>query len=131
MNPNENLEIQVLGCSIRNRESVKLLGIHIDNNLNFDCHFNQPYKKAIEKLHSFAKIGKYMDINKRRMLMKTFLSSLFSYCSLILMFHSKKMEHRISSIRNGALKLAYENFLELTFHELLAKEKLLSVHQKH
>ena len=79
-------------CSIRNEDSAKLLGIHFNNDLNFDYHVNQLCKKASKKLHALARIAKYMDINKRRMLMKAFVSSQFSYRLLIWMFHSRKMK---------------------------------------
>ena len=126
----KNLEIQVASCSIKNEDSVKLLGIHLNNDLNFDYHVNQLCKKASKKLHTLARIAKYMDINKRRMLMKAFVSSQFSYCPLIWMFHSRKMEHRINSIHKRALKLVYQDSPDLTFQELLAKDKSVSVHQK-
>ena len=123
----KNLEIQVSNYSIRNEDSFKLLGIHFNNYLNFDYHVNQLCKKASKKLHALARIAKYMDINKRRMLMKAFVSSQFSYCPLIWMFHSRKMEHRINSIHKRALKLVYQDSPDLT---LLAKNKSVSVHQK-
>ena len=126
----KNLEIQVSSCSIRNEDSVKLLGIHLNNDLNFDYHVNQLCKNASKKLHALARIAKYMDINKRRMLMKAFVSSQFSYCPLIWMFHSRKMEHRINSIHKRALKLVCQDSPDLTFQELLAKDKSVSVHQK-
>ena len=113
----KNLEIQVSSCSIKNEGSAKLLGIHLNNDLNFDYH-------------ALARIAKYMDINKRRMLMKAFVSSQFSYCPLIWMFHSRKIEHRINSIHKRALKLVYQDSPDLTFQELLAKDKSVSVHQK-
>ena len=97
----ENLELEVSCCSIRIEDSVKLLGIHINNKLNFDYHVNQLCKKASKKLHALARIAKYMDINKQRMLMKVFISSEFSYCPLTWMFHSRKMQHRISSIQKS------------------------------
>ena len=62
--------------------------------------------------------------------MKAFVSSHFSYCPLIWMFHSRKMEHRINSIHKRALKLVYRDSPGLTFQELLAKGKSVSVHQK-
>ena len=46
------------------------------------------------------------------------------------MLHSRKMEYRINSIHQRALKLVYQDFHDLTFQELLAKDKLVSVHQK-
>ena len=72
----KNLEIQVSSCSIGN-EGYPLLGIHLNNNLNFDHHVNQLCKNASKKLHALARIAKHMDINKRRMLMKAFVSSVF------------------------------------------------------
>ena len=86
----KNLEIQVSSCSIKNEDRVKLLGIHLNNDLNFDYHVNKLCKKASKKLHALARIAKYMDINKRRMLMKAFVSSQFSYCLLIWMFHIER-----------------------------------------
>ena len=70
-----------------------------------------------------------MGIYKRRMLMKAFVSSQFSYCPLIWMFHSRKMKLRINSIHKRALKLVYQNSHDLTFRESLAKNKSNSVHQ--
>ena len=71
-----------------------------------------------------------MDINKRRMLTKAFVSSQFSYCPLIWMSHSRMMEHRIHSIHKRALKLVYQDSHDLTLQQLLAKDKSVSVHQK-
>ena len=47
----KNLEIQFSSCSIKNEDSVKLLGICLNNDLNFDYHVNQVCKKASKKLH--------------------------------------------------------------------------------
>ena len=76
----EDLKIQVSSCSRRNEDSVKLLGIHIDNALNFDYHVNHLYQRTSKKLSALAGIAKYIDINKQRMLMKDFVSSQVSYC---------------------------------------------------
>ena len=46
------------------------------------------------------------------------------------MFHNRKMEHKINSIHRRALKLVYQNSHDLTFQELLVKDKSVSVHQK-
>ena len=46
------------------------------------------------------------------------------------MFHSRKMEHRTNSIHKRALKLVYQDSPDLTFQELLAKDKSVSVYQK-
>ena len=58
----KNLEIQVSSCSIRNEDSVKFLGVHLNNDLHFDYYVNQLCKKASKKLHALARIAKYMEL---------------------------------------------------------------------
>ena len=64
--------------------------------MNFYYHINQLCKKVSKKLHALARITKYMDINKQRMLMKAFVSSQFSCFVIIWIIHSIKMEHRVN-----------------------------------
>ena len=71
-----------------------------------------------------------MDTNKRRMLMKSFITCQFSYCPLIWMFHSRTMEHRINRIHERALRLVYDQSNGLTFDQLLIKDNSVSIHQK-
>ena len=56
--------------------------------------------------------------------------SQFSYCPLIWMFHSRAMEHRINRIHEKTLRLIYPNQHQLTFKELLEKNKTVSIHQR-
>ena len=71
----------------------------MNTNLNFYNYVSQLYKKAKNKLHASARIATYMDITKRLMLKKAFVSSQLSYCPLMWIFHSRKMEHTINSVR--------------------------------
>ena len=85
-------------------ERVKLLGVNIEGRLNFDYHVNTLLKKANKKYHALARVCNYMDIKKRRVLMKTFITSQFSYCSLVWMFHSRNLNNRINKIDERALR---------------------------
>ena len=86
---------------------VKLLDIHIENRLNFDYHLSQVCKKASKKLHASARIFKYVETSKRRVLINFFITSQFSYCPLIWMFHGRRIEHMINKIPERALRLIY------------------------
>ena len=61
----------------------KPLGVTLDKNLNFKSHLNPLRRKAGQKLHAFARISNYMDIEKLKIMMNTFIISQFSYCQLI------------------------------------------------
>ena len=69
-----------------------------------------------------------MDLSKRRNLMKAFITSQFSYCPLIWMFHSRNLNNKINQIHEQALRLVYQN--NLSFSELLNLDNSLTVQQK-
>ena len=54
--------------------SVDLLGIKIDKNLNFNEHVSKLTKKGNQKLHSLARISKYLCKDKLKITMKTFIN---------------------------------------------------------
>ena len=76
------------------------------------------------------KIFKYVETSKRRILMNSFITSQFSYCPLIWMFHNRRIEHRVNKIHERAFRLIYPSDSKLTFKELLDKKKTVSTHQK-
>ena len=60
--------------------------------------------------------------------MKAFITSQFSYCPLIWMFHSRNLNNKINRIHERALRLVYQN--NLSFSELLNLDNSLTVQQK-
>ena len=119
------LDGEIIECS----KSVKLLGITIDNNLDFTEHVSKICKKVSTKLHALARISNFMDPQKLRMLLKAFIESQFSYCPLIWMFHSRTLNNRINKLHERALRLVYKNS-ELTFEELLNKDNSFTIHHR-
>ena len=82
---------------IESEDKQVLLGITIDSNLTVESHINSICKKANQKLNALARIAPYMNIHKRRTIMKSFVTSQFSYCPLIWMFHSRRVNSKINS----------------------------------
>ena len=69
--------------NIENSEQQKLLGDLIDNKLTFDKHINNLCAKASQRLNALCRVSSFMSTNKKRLVMKAFISSQFSYCPLI------------------------------------------------
>ena len=114
---------------INNDKNVKLLGVTIDNKLNFSEHVSQLCKKASIKLHALARVSKYMSMNKLRIIMKSFIESQFGYCPLIWMFHNRTLNNRIIRIHERALRLVYKDDTS-TFSELLSNDGSFSIHHR-
>ena len=102
-------------------------GIKFDSSLSFKGHITSLCKKASQKLHALA--SNYMDLPKRRVLMKAFITSQFNYCPLIWMFHSRTLNNRINNIHERALRLTYKDN-QSSFQELLEKDHSVTVHHK-
>ena len=61
--------------------------------------------------------------------MKSFVTSQFGYCPLIWMFHSRRLNNKINSIHERALRITYQDHIS-TFQELLNKDNSVSIHHR-
>ena len=113
--------------SIKKSTKENLLGVKFNSNLSFENHVTSLCKKARQKLNALGGKSHYMDLNKRRNVMKDFITSQFSYCSLIWMFHSCNFNNKINMIHERALRLVQQN--NLSFSELFDLGNSVTVHQ--
>ena len=114
----KSLSINTDRSNVTSKKGQKLLGIKFDYSLSFEGHITSLCKKASQKLHALARIVNYMDLPKRKVLIKAFITSQFSYCPLIWMLHSRTLNNRINNIHEKALRLTYKDNQSL-FKEVL------------
>ena len=114
---------------ISSSNKEKLLGILLDNKLNFDSHITSLCKKAGQKLSALARINYYLTQDQRLLLLNSVVKSQFSYCPLIWMFTSRYLNNALNSIHERALRLIYNDY-ELPFDRILENNKQKSIHQK-
>ena len=109
----------------------RLLGLTIDKQLNFDEHLSILCNKVSGKVSALAlaRMVKIISLGKRKLLMRSFIESQFSYCPLIWMFCSRKMNRKINHIHERALRLVYDDYMT-PFEELLLKDKSVSIHHR-
>jgi hypothetical protein len=116
----ENVLLESSSCE-------KLLGIKIDNELNFDTYLTDICKKASNKIHAISRIAPYMNFAKKRNLMNAFFSSQFNYCPLIWMCHSRTLNNKINNLHERCLRIIY-NDKASSFETLLEKDNSVTVH---
>ena len=125
----DNISITLGNQCIEAEDSVELLGIKIDTNFNFNDHVSDLIGKGNQKLHALARISRYLNLDKLKIIMKTFIQFQFNYCSLTWMFHSRILNNKIHKLHERALRLVYKNE-NLTFQDLLELDHSVTVHQK-
>ena len=129
ISPYETKSIQIQNSYIKASSSGELLGIKIDSNLTFHDHVISLCSKANKELSALSRVLKYMSINKRRILMKSYIFSQLNYCSLNWMCHSRSLYNKINRIQERSLQIVYRGY-KSSFKELLQNDKFLTIHQK-
>ena len=61
--------------------------------------------------------------------MRSFIISQFSYCPLIWMCHSRKINNQINKLHEHALRLVY-NDKSFSLRELLERDKSVTIHER-
>ena len=115
------LNIAISNKCIHNSSSEKI---------NFDnSHITKLCKKSGQKLHALVRMSNFMSVNQKKVIMDAFISSLFSYCPLIWMCHSRSLNTKINKIHERALRIVY-NDNSSSFDILLEKSKTIKIHHR-
>ena len=117
------------GSSIETNTKEVLLGKTIEKDLKFDDHVNSLCKKACQKLNALARLVPYMNVEKRRIIMKAFIESQFGCCPLVWMFQSWGINNKINRIHERALRITYNN-KSSSFQNLLDKDNPVTIHHR-
>ena len=72
--------IKIMGYTVKASKEEVLSGMRIDSDLTFKEHVTSICSKANQKLHALTRVSKCMSLQKRRILMKSFITSQFNYC---------------------------------------------------
>ena len=67
-----------------------------------------------------------MSFDKRRILLKTFITSQFNYCPLVWMCHSRGLNNRINNLHECFLRIAYQD-KKSDFETLLKNDKSVTI----
>ena len=125
----EHIFIKVGEKIIWESNDEKLLGVIIDDNLNFNKHITNLCKKANRKISALIRVARYLTIKQRRELMNSFITSHFSYSSLVWMFHTKELNNMINEVHERSLRVVYgSDSALLTFEDLLEKDHSCTIH---
>ena len=97
-------EIYIENKKITSEDSVRLLGIVIDNQLNFDKHVSTVCKKAGSQLNAIGRLRKCVGFSqKKKSLTEVFVFSNFNYSPLVWHFTSMRSTNKIESLQKRAL----------------------------
>ena len=108
---------------------VKLLGIDIDYQLNFDKHINNLCRKASQQLAVLKRIGKHLCHLSKLTIFHTFILSHFNFCPLAWHFCNAGNTKKLEKVQERALRFIYYDYTS-DYETLLEKAHVSSLHVK-
>ena len=125
----ENVWAKIGKTKIWESKKQKLLGAGIDRTLSFDKHSASLCRKAGKKLSVLARLSNSMCTNMKRVLMKVFTESQFSYWPLIWMFHSRGVNNKTNHLHERSMPIVYKDNI-ISFEDLLKRDRSFTIHQR-
>ena len=105
---------------------VTLLGIQIDEQLKFYSDIDKICKKAAMQLNAIKKTI-LIHIEKKQVIVNSFILCHFNYCPLIWLFCSNASQKKIEKVNESALRLALSDYSS-SYSNLLAKAESTTIH---
>ena len=84
----EKINLNINGAEIKGQNSV--IGVEIDNELNFNNHISIICKKARNKINAISRIQSFLVQKEKEALVNTFVYSDFNYCLLVWLLNKEK-----------------------------------------
>ena len=106
----KNMKICIQNSTLSCEETVKLLVIEIDYQLNFDIHISSICKKASHQLNILKRLGRYLDRLSKLTIFHTFILSNFNFCPLAWRLCTDKNSKKIEKVQERALRFVYDDY---------------------
>ena len=114
----------------------KLLGVHIDDKLNFNLCITKICRSAANQFHVLIRLRMFLNFDIKKTLINSYFYSNFNYCALLWMFSSTKLLNKVESLQKRVLRfffmktsyvLSYEELLQKTGKETIKVNRLRSL----
>lgn len=121
-----DFNININGNSLQGESNVELLGVIIDKHMNFNMHVKKRCAKAAGQLNALGRLRQFLDTESKIAILRSFITSNFSYCPLVWHFCGRKSTIKMECILKRALRLALSDYAS-DYETLLAKANLVSL----
>ena len=96
--------------TVENVSSLRLLGIQLDDKLNFSLHVSNICKSAANQLSALIRLNNFLCFEGKRVLINSYFMSNFNYCPLVWMFSNTTFFEIIENLQKRAFKFLHNNY---------------------
>ena len=95
---------------MRPEERVKLLGVHIDNKLNFGHHVSHICQKAGKQVKVLGRLSRVLTESNKLLLYSSFILCYFNYCCVLCYFCNISDTLKIDKLQEKVLRYSMLDF---------------------
>ena len=125
----DDIKITVGNQEIKPDASVKLLGLDIDDKLNFRKYIKCMCKKAGAKLNAIKRLGIHLNENDRKILVEAHVISQFNYSSIVWHFCGLSEVHKMEKLHERCIRFIYNEY-DKNYFDILNENKLMTLFAK-
>ena len=122
----KNPSIHIQNSNLTCEKTVKLLGIEIDYQVNFDVHISSNCRKASQQLNVLKRLCLVLDRLSELTIFQSFILSNLNFCALAWHFCTEKKSKKLEKVHEIALRFVYE-VLTSSYEDLLLTAKVPSL----
>ena len=89
---------------------IKVLGVTLDDRLNFKSHVDDTCNRVSRQINSFKWFSKYLKVDRRLSVYKSFIQSNFSYCPVAWLFCGRKNSNKLEKLQECAPRIVFDDF---------------------
>ena len=114
---------------LRGRWEMKLLGVQIDEKLNFISHISELCTRASQKVGVLVRLSNLIPCNAELSLYKSSILPHLTYCHPVWHFCNASDRRKLEQIQERALRAVYKT-RSASYQELLDRAKLPRLHNR-
>ena len=122
-NSEDNHTLTIDTYNIVSEDSVKLLGVEFDKQLNFNTHVSSLIKKAARQLHVLKRMSSCLSESVKMDIFRCFILSHFNYCSPIWHYCGESNAAKLEKLQHRALKFVFNDY-SLSYEQCLERAKI-------
>lgn len=122
----ENITVKIGGVEIESTEKLKLLGVTIDNQLQFTEHISNVCKRSSQRVGVLMRLRNLIPTRAKLQLYKSAILPYLTYCHTVWHFCRQSDARKLERVQERALRAVYCDS-HSTYQQLLVKAELTTL----
>jgi len=118
-----------MGTEVTNYPKLKLLGVSIDNEMNFKGHVSDFCKRASKQIGVLLCLRNMIPMHAKLQIYKSAILPLLTYCHVVWHFCCSSDTRKLERVQEKALRAIYCNRND-TYEDLLTMAKLPTLYNR-